>query len=49
MAADAMMNGWSVKVGAGPTHARYRLDDVTAVRRWLALLLRQPSLHGGPE
>ena len=29
------MRGISVKVGAGPTAARWRLRDVTAVRRWL--------------
>lgn len=46
-AAVAMMNGWAVKVGPGDTRAQYRLADVNAVRRWLASLLRQPSLHGG--
>jgi trehalose 6-phosphate phosphatase len=38
--------GWAVKVGPGPTRARYRLPDVTAVRRWLAALpatAAQPS------
>lgn len=35
-AAVSRRGGWAVKVGAGPTHARYRLSDVTAVRRWLA-------------
>jgi trehalose 6-phosphate phosphatase len=29
------MNGYSVKVGAGPTVASYRLRDVTEVREWL--------------
>ncbi|HVE50294.1 MAG TPA: trehalose-phosphatase [Casimicrobiaceae bacterium] len=29
------MGGWSVKVGRGRTRARYRLADVSAVRRWL--------------
>ena len=30
------IGGESVKVGAGPTRARWRLDDADAVRRWLA-------------
>ena len=46
-AAVAMMKGWPVKVGPGATRAQFRLPDVTAVRHWLAQLLRQPSLHGG--
>jgi trehalose 6-phosphate phosphatase len=29
------MNGYSVKVGPGPTAANYRLRDVTEVREWL--------------
>jgi trehalose 6-phosphate phosphatase len=29
------LGGWSVKVGGGRSRARFRLDDVTAVRRWL--------------
>ncbi len=28
--------GWAVKVGRGPTRARFRLRDVAAVRAWLA-------------
>ena len=35
-AAVARAGGWAVKVGRGPTRARYRLPDVAAVRRWLA-------------
>ena len=31
--------GVAVKVGAGPTSARYRLPDVDAVRTWIAALL----------
>jgi trehalose 6-phosphate phosphatase len=27
--------GWSVKVGAGRTGARYRLADIAAVRQWV--------------
>ncbi len=30
------MGGYGVKVGAGPSAARYRLDSVDAVHRWLA-------------
>jgi trehalose 6-phosphate phosphatase len=29
------LRGIAVKVGPGPTIANHRLDDVTAVRRWL--------------
>ena len=29
------LGGWAVKVGRGPTRARYRLRDVAAVRAWL--------------
>jgi len=41
-AAVARMGGWSVKVGAGPTRARFRLPDVAAVRRWLATPVAPP-------
>jgi trehalose 6-phosphate phosphatase len=33
------MGGITIKVGPGPTLARWRLDGVTAVRRWLAAIL----------
>ena len=33
------LGGWGVKVGPGPTLARYRLRDVAAVRRWLGAAL----------
>jgi trehalose 6-phosphate phosphatase len=42
-AAVDRMGGWSVKVGAGPSRARYRLPDVAAVRRWLATPLPAPG------
>ncbi len=35
-AAIDRIGGWAVKVGPGRSGARYRLADVTAVRRWLA-------------
>jgi len=35
-AAAARHGGWAVKVGPGPTDARYRLPNVAAVRHWLA-------------
>ena len=42
--AVALLGGWAVKVGPGLTHAQFRLRNVNAVRRWLAALLRQPSI-----
>jgi len=30
------LGGWSVKVGKGRSRARFRLEDVAAVRGWLA-------------
>lgn len=36
------IGGDSVKVGPGPTHARWRLEDAAAVRRWLAQLADRP-------
>ena len=35
--------GWAVKVGRGPTRARFRLRDVAAVRAWLAA--QSPASH----
>jgi len=32
-----------VKVGNGPTSARYRLPDVDAVRSWIAALAPGPA------
>lgn len=37
--AVTLLGGWAVKVGAGKTHANYRLRDVAAVRTWLTTLL----------
>lgn len=37
------IGGWSVKVGAGGTCARYRLRDVVAVRAWLTALVASPE------
>jgi len=34
------LGGISVKVGAGPSHARFRLEHDGAVRDWLEGLLR---------
>jgi trehalose 6-phosphate phosphatase len=36
------LGGWAVKVGRGPTRARYRLPDVASVRPWLGTAL-QPA------
>jgi trehalose 6-phosphate phosphatase len=35
--------GVAVKVGVGPTSARYRLPDVEAVRSWIAALMPGPA------
>lgn len=37
------IGGLSVKVGAGPTRARWRLADAGAVRRWLSRLAARPG------
>lgn len=42
--AIGLVGGWAVKVGSGPTHARFRLRDVAAVRHWLAALLPNAPL-----
>lgn len=39
-AAINALGGISVKVGAGPSHARFRLNDDGGVREWLGELLR---------
>jgi trehalose 6-phosphate phosphatase len=39
--------GRAVKVGRGPTGARYRLPDVAAVRRWLAALVATGGVDEG--
>ena len=38
------LGGWAVKVGRGPTRARFRLPDVAAVRAWLGA--EAPAPHG---
>jgi trehalose 6-phosphate phosphatase len=32
------LDGWSIKVGAGPSQARWRVQDPAALRAWLATL-----------
>ncbi|MGV3707497.1 MAG: trehalose-phosphatase, partial [Gemmatimonas sp.] len=39
------LGGVSIKVGAGPTQAQYRLIDVMAVRQWLASLPSLTAVH----
>ena len=36
------LGGWAVKVGRGPTRARFRLRDVAAVRSWLGTVPPAP-------
>jgi len=36
------LGGWAVKVGRGPTRARFRLRDVAAVRSWLGAVSPAP-------
>jgi trehalose 6-phosphate phosphatase len=48
-AAAAAAGGWGVKVGPGPTCARYRLRDVAAVRRWLSGLVNAPAIAGAAD
>jgi trehalose 6-phosphate phosphatase len=40
------LGGWTIKVGAGRSRARYRLADVAAVNAWLAALVA-PRLGAG--
>ena len=44
--AVTLLGGWAVKVGSGNTHARFRLRDVTSVRRWLTHLLGRRGSKG---
>lgn len=41
------MGGWSVKVGMGRTHAKYRLKDIAAVRLWLSTPMPAVSSDSG--
>lgn len=41
------LDGWSVKVGAGPSQARWRVDDPAALRAWLAGLVGLTGHRGG--
>lgn len=38
------LGGFSIKVGSGPSAARWRVPDVTAVRTWLKEVLDKPIL-----
>ncbi len=42
-AAVNLAGGISIKVGKGPSCARFRLPDVAAVHHWLGLALKDPS------
>ena len=48
-AAVTAEGGWAVKVGRGPTTARYRLRSVTAVRDWLASSLSATGSERNPK
>src|SRR6185295_6776895 len=41
------LGGWAVKVGRGPTRARFRLRDVAAVRGWLSAVSPAPPRSAG--
>lgn len=39
------LGGVSIKVGAGPTHAQFRLHDVSSVQQWLSTLAIHPLVR----
>jgi len=43
------LGGWSVKVGAGRTRARFRLGDVASVRTWLAQSIDEIAAAESPS
>ncbi|CAJ0789651.1 Trehalose-6-phosphate phosphatase [Ralstonia condita] len=46
-AAVNALGGWSIKVGAGPSQAHWRMADPAALRTWLAALVSAPERDGG--
>lgn len=47
-AAVMRAGGWAVKVGPGPTRARFRLRDVKGVRAWLGAAVGRVAPDAGP-